>query len=80
MAAQFGDPYHYSDGRRVKTVREISPGLLTEHIWHPDPAAEEPQSWRGHLVFDPGENCPGIYEVTTTPETQDIHVRVVRAV
>jgi hypothetical protein len=80
LAAQFGDPLRYSDGRLVKSSREIERGLVTEHIWHPHPAAEEPRSWRGTLRHDPGEPCPGVYEVSTTPTTQEIHVRTVRTV
>ncbi|MBX9920808.1 MAG: hypothetical protein K2Y33_13445 [Mycolicibacterium frederiksbergense] len=78
LAGQYGDPLRYSDGRLVRSSREIEPGVTTEHIWMPDPAAEEPRSWRGTLRHDPGEQCPGLYEVATTPMTQEIHVRVVR--
>ncbi|APE17762.1 hypothetical protein BOH72_23370 [Mycobacterium sp. WY10] len=78
LAAQFGDPCRYTDGRRVKSHAEIEYGVVTEHVWHPDPAAEEARSWRGTLRHDPGVPCSGLYEVTTTPETQEIHVRVVR--
>lgn len=80
LAAQCGDPHHYSDGRRVKTAREIEFGLVTEHIWHPDPSTEEPRSWRGTLRHDPEESCPGVFEVSTDPATQEIFVRTVRAI
>ncbi|XTP37163.1 hypothetical protein ACORG1_13485 [Mycobacterium sp. TJFP1] len=80
LAAQFGDPRRYSDGRMVKSAREIEPGVVTEHVWHPDPAAEKPLSWRGTLRHDPGEPCPGIYEVSLTPATQEIHVCTVRSI
>ncbi|MCH9729156.1 MAG: hypothetical protein K0U84_05660 [Actinomycetia bacterium] len=78
LAAQFGDPHHYADGRRVKTATEIEHGVVTEHVWHPDITAEEPRSWRGTLRHDPDQPCPGLYEVSTTPATQELHVRVVR--
>lgn len=78
LAAKFGDPRRYSDGRLVKSSREIEPGVITEHVWHPDPAVEQPTSWRGTLRHDPGEPAPGIYEVSLTPATQEIHVRTVR--
>lgn len=78
LAALFGDPHHYADGRRVKTTTEIEHGVVTEHVWHPDVSAEEPRSWRGTLRHDPDQPCPGLYEVSTTPATQELHVRVVR--
>jgi hypothetical protein len=81
LAAQFGDFHHYSDGRRVKSSKEIQLGLVTEHVWHPDPTQEEPRSWRGNLPSgDPDIPSPGIYEVTTDPFTQEIHVRIVQLV
>lgn len=79
VAARFGDARRYSDGRLVKSSREIEPGVVTEHVWQPDPAAEEPSSWRGALRHDPGQPSPGVYEVALTPATQDIHVRTVRS-
>lgn len=78
LASQYGDPLRYSNGRHVRSSREIEPGFITAHVWHPDPSQEEPQSWRGTLRHDPDEPSPGVYEVTLTPATQDIHVRVVR--
>jgi hypothetical protein len=78
LAAQFGDPRRYSDGRRVQSSAEIEHGLITSHVWHPDTTAEESRSWRSSLPSDPGEPSPGLYEVTLEPTTQDIHVRVVR--
>ncbi|TDO18180.1 hypothetical protein EV580_1364 [Mycobacterium sp. BK086] len=80
LAAEFGDRGTYSDGRKVKTGAWIDNSIRTEHVWHPDPAQEKPLSWRGNLLSDPGSPCPGVYEVTTDPATQDIHVRVVRTV
>lgn len=79
LAALFGDPETYSDGRKVKSWAEIEPGVVTANVWHPNPAAEEPRSWRGPLMHDPGTPSPGVYEVTTNPATQEIHVRVVRS-
>lgn len=78
LAAQFGDPRRYADGRVIKSRVEVQRGLYIEHVWRPDPASEESRSWRSALPWDPGIPSPGRYEVTTTPATQDIHVRVVR--
>ncbi|OFB37933.1 hypothetical protein BA059_16675 [Mycolicibacterium sp. (ex Dasyatis americana)] len=79
LAAQFGDPLRYSDGRMVKSSKEIDRGFTTEHIWHPVAELEEVRSHRGNLLSgDPDLPPPGIYEVTTYPATQQIHVRVVR--
>lgn len=78
LAAQFGDPHRYSDGRHVQTSAEIAHGLVTHHVWHPDTTAEQTQSWRSTLPSDPGVPSPGLYEVTLHPATQDIHIRVVR--
>jgi hypothetical protein len=80
LARQFGDPNRYSDGRVVKSSAAIEHGIYTEHVWHPDPTAEQPRSWSGHLHSDPGVPSPGVYEVSTAPSTQGVHVRVVRAV
>jgi hypothetical protein len=81
LAAQFGDLHHYSDGRRVKSSKEIQLGLTTSHVWHYDPQQEERRSWRGNLPSgDPDVPSPGIYEVTIDPECQEIHVRVARLV
>lgn len=78
LASQCGDTRRYSDGRHVRSSREIESGVITEHVWHPDPAAEQPSSWRGALRHDPGVPSPGVYEVTLAPVTQEILVRVVR--
>lgn len=78
LAARFGDINTYSDGRKVYMPARIDDGLTTGHVWHPDLTQEASRSWRGNLLHDPGTPCPGVYEVTTHPETQDIHVRVVR--
>jgi hypothetical protein len=81
LASQkYGNLMTYSDGRRVEQYAEIQLGLVTHHIWHPDAAAEEPRSWRCSLPSDPDVPSPGVYEVTTDPQRQDIHVRVVRVV
>jgi hypothetical protein len=78
IAAQFGDPLRYSDGRPVVSRTEIQPGLTVEHVWEPDPAREQPLSWRGSLPSDPDVPSPGVYEVTGDPQTQKIHVQIVR--
>ena len=80
LAVEFGDRRVYSDGRKVASHAWVEADCIrVEHIWHPDPAQEKPKSWRGNLPHDPGTPCPGIYEVTTDPQTQDLHVRVVRS-
>jgi hypothetical protein len=81
LAALFGSRLRYSDGRLVESSAEIEPGLVTSHIWQPEPGAEQPQSHRGHLLSgDPDVPSPGIYEVSTNPVTQQLSVRVVRVV
>lgn len=74
--------WYYDDGRAVKSRADIEEGHYTEQVWHPDPGAEpEPHSWRGNLLSgEPDVASPGIYEVTITPEDQQIHVRTVRLV
>lgn len=79
LAELLGDCQHYSDGRLVRSSREIADGLVTSHVWHPVVRMEKSESWRGQLPsYDPDIPSPGMYEVTTYPETQHIHVRVVR--
>ncbi|OBA60147.1 hypothetical protein A5647_14295 [Mycobacterium sp. 1100029.7] len=79
LATAFGDPNRYSDGRAVRSSREIQLGLVMSHVWHPDPTQESVHSWRGDLPSgDPDLPSPGVYEITTHPETQEIHVRTVR--
>jgi hypothetical protein len=81
LAALYGlHPNLYSDGRVVKSVKEIQYGLTTGRVWHPDPNLDTVTSWRGVLPSDPGVPSPGIYEVTCYPHSQEIHVRVVRGV
>jgi hypothetical protein len=79
LAARFGDPHRYSDGRLIMSHAEIDHGFVTEHVWHPDPVSEPSQSWRGDLF--PGDDDgppPGRIEVSTNPATQTIHTRVMR--
>lgn len=79
IASLAGNPRHYSDGRVIQSSKEIEYGFVTSHVWHPDPSFEEVSSHRGPLPSgDPDLPSPGVYEVTTYPSTQDIHVRVVR--
>ena len=79
LAAEFGNLMVYSDGRNVESYAQIGQGLVTHHIWYPVPSEEKPAAHRGHLLSgDPDVPSPGIYEVTTYPATQDIHVRVAR--
>lgn len=68
----------YSDGRAVEQYAQIEDGVVTHHVWHPDPTSEDPRSWRGTLRHDPGEPSPGVYEVSTDPARQSIRVQVVR--
>lgn len=76
-----GDPRTYSDGRVVKSQREIQDGLMTSHVWHPDAASEKSNRWRGNLPSGhPDRKSPGVYQVSTNPMTQVIDVRVVRLV
>ena len=80
IAAGFGNRLVYSDGRLVRSTKEIQYGRTTERIWHPDVALDEVTSWRGDLPSDPGVPSPGRYEVTCYPVTQEMHVRVVKSV
>lgn len=81
LAARFGDPNLYSDGRVVESGRWIDKDAIwTSHVWHPNPAEDTAHSWRGSLPSDPGEPSAGVYEVQCEPATQQIHVRVVRMV
>lgn len=80
LAVHYGRPNRYSDGRAVVTRVEIDKGHYTEHIWHPDVSAEQPSSWTGILYSgDPDLPSPGVFQVSTYPFTQEIHVQVVRA-
>lgn len=77
VAAQFGDINRYSDGRAVQSTAQIVDGLTTAHIWEPNPYAEEPSSWRGNLHSGhPDIESPGVFEVSATPLTQELHIRV----
>lgn len=78
LAMQLPSRGRYSDGRAVVTRARILDGLVTEVVWHPDPAQDSPSSWRAALPSDPDVASPGVYEVMTDPATQDVHVRVVR--
>lgn len=79
ITSGFGDKNRYSDGRRVKSGAWIDDkSMFTEYVWHPDPTQDEPHSWRGNLLHDPGTPVPGRYEVTVDPATQSIDVRVFR--
>jgi hypothetical protein len=79
LAAQYGDLNRYSDGRAIKSHKDVTEdaGLRIEHIWEPNPYAEERSSWRGNLHSGhPDIPSPGVYEVSTSPLTQEIHIRV----
>lgn len=72
--------WRYSNGRVVRTAKEIQYGLVTSHVWHPEPGYEQPRSWHGPLPSDPGVPSPGIYTVALDPVRQAIDVNVIRAV
>jgi hypothetical protein len=78
MAARFGDPNRYSDGRLVKSHGRIGHQMTTVHVWHPVPSEEKPKSWGGPLPHDPDTASPGVYEVSTDPVTQNLHTCVIR--
>jgi hypothetical protein len=78
MAARYGPPGAYSDGRRVVSHAEIGPYMVTEHVWHPIAAAEEPEQWSSPMPHDPHEPSAGIYSVTTDPATQTFHTCIVK--
>lgn len=66
-----GDRDRYSDGRRlVESTAECMPagnGIVhsAHHVWHPDPAAEEPASCRSALPDDPDGRSLGFFQVMT---------------
>lgn len=77
MAAVFGYPDKYSDGREVISSTKIYRGLMAWHIWQPY-VNEPSQSWRGNLPGNgPDEPSPGVYEVETVPATQELRVSIV---
>jgi hypothetical protein len=79
LAARFGDPRTYSDGRTVVSAAQIERGAFTSHIWNPDFTVEQPRSWSGPLSSGhPDLPSPGVYQVSTDPLTQEIHVQTVR--
>ena len=81
LAARFGDPNLYSDGRVVESGRWIDENAIyTSHVWHPNPDEDATHTWRGHLPSDPDEPSAGVYEGECEPATQQIRVRVVRMV
>jgi hypothetical protein len=78
LAAPFGDPHVYSDGRQVETTVQIEPYSHLTHTWHPDPTAEKARSYGGSLLYDPDTECPGFFQVATDPATQTIDIAVIR--
>lgn len=78
LAAEFGDPRVYSDGRAVMTRKEIQRGLVTEVVWHPNPRHDACRVWSACLPSDPGSPSPGVYTVSTHPARQRIDVRIVK--
>lgn len=80
--ALYGDRDHYADGRRVESTAECVPagnGIVhsAHHVWHPDPAAEEPASCGAALPDDPDGRSLGFFEVMTDPSTQSLRVYLV---
>ncbi|BBY48380.1 hypothetical protein MARA_18480 [Mycolicibacterium arabiense] len=86
LAAQLGDgerrfdDEHYSDGRLVETTVDIAPAGsgTAHHVWHPDPAAEQPDSSVTNLGDDAFGRSSGFFEVTTDPATQELRAYLVR--
>ncbi|WP_440712083.1 hypothetical protein [Gordonia sp. FQ] len=80
LAAEFGDPKTYSNGRIVQSrIWIVENELTTEVVWHPLPDGEGPQTWRGELSSGhPDLPSPGRYEVPTDPVTQQVFVKVFR--
>lgn len=56
----------YSDGRPVESSVEIAPGQTFTHLWHPDPARNQPGTVTGRVLADPGVDH-GTYEVRIIP-------------
>lgn len=78
-----GDQDHYSDGRLVESTAECLPagnGIVhsAHHVWHPDPAAEEPASCVAALPDDSNGRSLGFFQVMTDPATQELRAYVVR--
>lgn len=76
-----GDRAHYSDGRRVESTAECVPagnGISAHHVWHPDPAAEEPVSCGAALPDDPDGRSLGFFQVMTDPATQQLRAYLVK--
>mgnify|MGYP000863836789 FL=1 len=75
LAADHGDIDTYSDGRQVTSRKELSEGVVIEHIWDPDPTYEE--QWSS-LLSPVGEWTPTIAfcSVSTDPVTQELNVRL----
>lgn len=78
-----GDQTRYSDGRLVESTAEFLPagnGIVhsAHHVWHPDPAAEEPASSGAALPGYPDGRSLGFFEVMTDPATQRLRAYLVR--
>lgn len=80
MAAGFGDPDRYSDGRFVESTVDITPaGNGTVHyVWFPDPTAEQPTASVAELADDADGLPRGWFEVSTDPTTQTLRAVLVR--
>ncbi|ODR06422.1 hypothetical protein BHQ21_11575 [Mycobacterium sherrisii] len=76
-----GDPTRYSDGRLVESTADCVPagsGITAHHVWHPDPAGEEPASSGAALPDDPDGQSLGFFEVLTEPATQQLRAYLIR--
>ena len=77
-----GDPTRYSDGRLVESTAEFLPagnGIVhtAHHVWHPDPAGEEPVSSGAALPEDPDGRSLGFFQILTDPATQQLRAYLV---
>ncbi|AFM19465.1 hypothetical protein Mycch_4767 [Mycolicibacterium chubuense NBB4] len=78
-----GDRTRYSDGRFVESTAEFLPagnGIVhsAQHVWHPDPAGEEPASSGAALPDDPDGQSLGFFQVMTEPATQQLRAYLVQ--
>lgn len=78
-----GDRTRYSDGRLVESTADFLPpgnGIVhtAHHVWHPDPAGEEPASSGAALPDDPNGRSLGFFQVMTDPATQQLRAYLVQ--
>lgn len=78
FSADLGDDETYSNGRDVMTEVEVVRGIYTEHVWRPDPNAEESVQWEEDLTAPCSDGPDVVCEVVTDPKTQTLHTKVVQ--